>query len=600
MNFKCLDDLKNHLNGSYTEIKTSDGWDIIPEICPAGMNGDITVNCFRFAKIFRKSPDEIAQNSVEFLSAHPDVEKAEKVKAFVNLVMNGDALHRDTVGKFAEILSSCNLPVDKRRRVLIEFSAPNTNKPQHLGHVRNNTIGMSLASLMKRVGHEVFRINLVNDRGIHICKSMIAYQRFGNGATPESTGRKGDHLVGDFYVKFDTELRRQLKELKEGSPEFKDMPDEELFLKTEIGGAAQEMLQKWEAGDPEVVSLWKRMNVWVFAGFAQTYRRMGVEFEHTYLESQTYLLGKDLVVEGLAKGTFFKRDDGAILIDLEDVKLGKKVLLRSDGTSVYMTQDLGTTLLKYRDYSPDIQIWVVGDEQIHHFKTLFAILKKMGNAWADNLHHLSYGMVNLPTGKMKSREGTVVDADDLFDEMVNLAKSAALERVGEGKVPDDIDRRSEIIGIGAIKFNLLKFNPKTTIMFDPQASIKFEGDTGPYVQYACARINSIERKARESGLLTTEEVKWNLASSGEEKELSVRISQYPEILKASAERMDCSMVSEYLLELAKAFNRFYREHSVLNSDNDDLKKVRIALCFRTRDILVDGLKTLTIDVPEAM
>ncbi len=600
MNYKCLDDLKLFLSDKYSGGGAENNWDIIPEICPPEMKGDITVNCFRFAKIFRKSPDEMALGSAEFLSSHPDVEKAEKVKAFVNVTLRGEAVHRDTVAKMYEIMGTSVIPESKKQKVLIEFSAPNTNKPQHLGHVRNNTIGMSLASLMKRVGHDVVRINLVNDRGIHICKSMIAYQRFAGGSTPESSNRKGDHLVGDYYVKFDQEFRKQLGELREGNQELKDKTDEELFLQTEIGRSAQDMLQKWEAGDLEVKSLWRKMNSWVFAGFAQTYSRMGVEFEHTYLESQTYLLGKDLVEEGVRKGTFFRREDGAVLIDLEDVKLGKKVLLRADGTSVYMTQDLGTTLLKYRDNSPDIQIWVVGDEQIHHFKTLFAILNKMGYKWAGNLHHLAYGMVNLPTGKMKSREGTVVDADDLFDEMVALAKSATMERVGEGKVPDDIDRRSEIIGIGAIKFNLLKFNPKTTIMFDPQASIRFEGDTGPYVQYACARINSIERKAREAGLVTEEDINWKIASSHEEKELSVRISQYCDVLRQSAERMDCSILCEYLLELAKAFNRFYREHSVLSASGDDLKKTRLAICRRTRDVLADGLKALTIDVPEAM
>lgn len=600
MNYRCLDDLKLFLSGKYSDVKPVNDWEIIPEICPPEMNGDITVNCFRFAKVFRKNPDEIARESAEFLSSHPDVEKTEKIKAFVNVTLKGEAVHRDTVGKISEILKYSILPAGKKQKVLIEFSAPNTNKPQHLGHVRNNTIGMSLASLMKRVGHDVVRINLVNDRGIHICKSMIAYQRFGGGATPESSGKKGDHLVGDFYVKFDQELRKQLAELRERNQELKDKTDEELFLQTEIGRSAQDMLQKWEAGDQEVKSLWQKMNSWVFAGFAKTYERMGIVFEHTYLESQTYLLGKDLVEEGVRKGTFVRRDDGAVLVDLEDVKLGKKVLLRADGTSVYMTQDLGTTLLKYRDNTPDIQIWVVGDEQIHHFKTLFAILRKMGYKWADNLHHLAYGMVNLPTGKMKSREGTVVDADDLFDEMVALAKSATLERIGEGKVPDDIDRRSEIIGIGAIKFNLLKFNPKTTIMFDPQASIKFEGDTGPYVQYACARINSIERKAKDAGLAIKENINWKLAGSREEKELSVRISLYRDVLRQSAEKMDCSALCEYLLDLAKAFNRFYREHSVLNADNEELKRTRLALSCMTRDVLADGLKTLTIDVPEAM
>ena len=427
--FKCIADLEAFLKSEFPQAEIPDNWNIAPEKCPADMTGDLTVNCFRFARVFRAAPDKIAEMAAEFLSRHADVEKAEKIKAFVNLTLKGHAVHRDSVARLDALLDSGKLPPDKRQRILIEFSAPNTNKPQHLGHVRNNTLGMSLASLFKRVGHDVIAINLVNDRGIHICKSMLAYQRFGNGATPQSTGIKGDHLVGDFYVKFNSALKLELEALKKNKPELAGKDDEDLFLETEIGRATQQMLLDWEAGNPEVMALWKTMNSWVFDGFDVTYKRMGIKFDHTYLESQTYLLGKDLVAESLKKGVFTQRPDGAVVVDLG--KMGQKVVLRSDGTSVYITQDIGTTLKKYENYKPDTQIWVVGDEQILHFNMLFAILKKMGYPWADNLFHLVYGMVNLPTGKMKSREGTVVHADDLFNEMVELAKDAASERCGD-------------------------------------------------------------------------------------------------------------------------------------------------------------------------
>ena len=370
----------------------------------------------------------------------------------------------------------------------------------------------------------MIEINLVNDRGIHICKSMIAYQRFGNGDTPEKSGIKGDHFVGNYYVKYNIALKEQIKELRAAKPELAGKSDDELFLEAEIGRAAQEMLRKWEAGDKDTVALWKLMNSWVIAGFNETYRRMGVEFKKTYLESETYLLGKDSVKKGLEQGIFTRREDGAVIADLG--KLGTKVLLRKDGTSVYITQDIGTTMLKYNDFHPDSLMWVVGDEQILHFQMLFSILKKMGNKWADNLYHMAYGMVNLPTGKMKSREGTVVDADDLFDEMHELAKKATLERVGE-EIPADLEERSEIIGMGALKFMLLKFNPKTTMMFDPQASLKFEGDTGPYVQYACARINSISRKAADRGFAFDAKPDWPLLDSAEERSLAVCMARYP-------------------------------------------------------------------------
>ena len=596
--FKCIADLEAFLKSEFPQAEIPANWNIATEKCPADMTGDLTVNCFRFAKIFRAAPDKIAEMSADFLNRHADVEKAEKIKAFVNLTLKGHAVHRDSVARLSELLDSGRLPQDKRQRILIEFSAPNTNKPQHLGHVRNNTLGMSLASLLKRVGHDVIAINLVNDRGIHICKSMLAYQRFGNGVTPQSTGIKGDHLVGDFYVKFNSALKLELEALKKDKPELSGKDDEDLFLETEIGRATQKMLQDWEAGDPAVMALWKTMNSWVFEGFDVTYKRMGIKFDHTYLESQTYLLGKDLVAESLKKGVFTQRPDGAVVVDLG--KMGQKVVLRSDGTSVYITQDIGTTLKKYEDYKPDSQIWVVGDEQILHFNMLFAILKKMGYSWADNLFHLVYGMVNLPTGKMKSREGTVVDADDLFAEMVDLAKEAARERCGDEVTEEDIAARAEIIGMGALKFMLLKFNPKTTMTFDPQASVKFEGDTGPYVQYACARINSIERKSIERGIKCDDNPDWSLLTKEEEKSLSITAYFYPQALLEASEKKDNSVLVEYLLDLAKAFNRFYRECPVLAADDENLRKSRLALCAGIRAILADGLNTLTIGVPEAM
>lgn len=594
MNFKCIDDLYIFL----TEGQQIENMIIEADICPPEMVGDITVNCFRFARSLKQNPMELAVKVAEFLSSHEDVENVEAIKAFVNVTLKAGALHRDSVAKLDELFKAAALPENEQKRILIEYSAPNTNKPQHLGHVRNNTLGMALVSLMKRIGHDVIPINLVNDRGIHICKSMVAYQRFGDGTTPESTGKKGDHLVGDFYVKYDQELKKQLADLRTSQPALKEKSDEDLFLETEIGAAAQKMLQDWEAGDCEVRNLWEMMNGWVFDGFQKTYDRMGINFDHTYLESDTYLLGKDIIEVGLKNGVFFKRDDGAVIADLGK-KLGEKVVLRSDGTSVYITQDIGTTMKKYDDYHPETQVWVVGDEQKYHFDVLFAILQKLGCEWAGDLHHLAYGMVNLPSGKMKSREGTVVDADDLFDEMTALAKSATLERAGDD-VPEDLDERSEIIGMGALKFMLLKFNPKTTIMFDPEASVKFEGDTGPYVQYACARISSILRRGGIDEDAPDGDINWDLLSSQFEKNLSTRAFQYPGILKRAGELMDCSGIVNYLLDLAKDFSRFYRECSVLSAETEELKTARLAISRRVRDILADGLHTLTIRVPKAM
>ena len=592
MNLRFAKDLSDFLSQKYSVANLS----IAPELCPANFDGDLTINCFILAKQLKQNPMAIAAEVQKYLAEHPDIEKAELVKAFVNVTLNAAALMRDTVQADGQILADVKLPEAERRRILIEFSAPNTNKPQHLGHVRNNCVGMATASILEAAGHEVVRINLVNDRGIHICKSMIAYQRFGNGTTPEQAGKKGDHLVGDFYVAYDKEYRKQLKELREAHPELAEKDDDELFLQTEIGRAAQDMLVKWEANDPEVRKLWNMMNQWVFDGFAETYKRMGVAFKHTYLESQTYKLGKDIIQEGLERGVFKKRDDGAIIIEFADPSLGTKVVLRSDGTSVYVTQDIGTTLLKQKDFNPDQQIWVVGDEQIRHFKVLFAILKALGYQWADKLVHMAYGMVNLPSGKMKSREGTVVDADDLMDEMEDLARQATLEKAGETP-PDNLDERAHVISLAALKFMLLKVNPKTTIMFDPQASIKFEGDTGPYVLYAYARISSMLRKAADIELPAPD---WAKLADAAERKLAIRCATFPEAIQKAARELDSSTVASYLLDLAKDFSTFYRNCPVLNAEEPSLKAARLQLSARVRDILRAGLSALTINTLESM
>jgi arginyl-tRNA synthetase len=592
MKFAFVRDLEQHLASTCGTPVT----DLAVELCPPEFAGDVTINGFLLARQLRRNPAQIAETIARFLAGHADVESAVAVKAFANVTLKPAALLRDTVSRPDELLAAVALPPAQQRRVLIEFSAPNTNKPQHLGHVRNNSIGMATAALLARVGHTVTRVNLINDRGIHICKSMLAYQRQGQGATPASTGTKGDHLVGDYYVKFDAEFRRQLAELGSARPELAGKSADELFLETEVGRSAQDMLIAWEKGDAEVRRLWETMNGWVLAGFETTYGRMGVKFDRTYLESQTYTFGRDTIHEGLARGVFRRREDGAIVIDFEDKNLGTKVVLRSDGTSVYVTQDIGTTLLKQRDYQPEQQIWVVGDEQIHHFNILFAILKALGYTWADRLVHMAYGMVNLPTGRMKSREGTVVDADDLFDEMEALARQATLERATDG-APENLDERARAIAMAALKFMLLKVSPRTTILFDPQASITFEGDTGPYVLYAYARISSVLRKA---GALSSEAVDWGSLGLPEERLLALRCAQYPETVQRAAAALDTSILAGYLLDLAKDFSRFWRSCPVLAAPTAAERLARLRLCVIVRDILQDGLSTLTIGTLDAM
>jgi len=597
MKFKSIADLERHLASEFAV----ESLEITLERPPPNLAGDIAVNCFRLASSLRCNPIKIASAAAAFLESHPETTLVEQVKAYVNVSLEPESLFSSTVGSSEMPREAGLLRPEERRRIAVEFSAPNTNKPQHLGHIRNNTLGQATVSLLRRVGHETYAINLVNDRGIHICKSMLAYARFGEGETPEKAGKKGDYLVGEYYVKFDREYRRQVVELRQNEPGLEEKKDEDLFLQTEIGRAAQDMLSKWEAGDPEVKKLWRTMNDWVLAGFEETYNRLGVVFDKTYLESETYGKGKEIIQECLDNGLFQRREDGAVFVDLDDLKLGRKILLRGDGTSVYVTQDLGTTVIKQRDFEPHRQIWIVGDEQIYHFKVLFAILRKIGYSWCqpeDALFHMAYGMVNLPSGKMKSREGTVVDADDLLDEMENLARKATLQRYPEE--PDDLSRRARLIGLGALKFMLLKVNPGTTLMFDPEASLKFEGDTGPYLLYAYARIASMLRKAAEDGKLSSEPVNWDALGTEEEKDLALSCGSYPEVLPRAAKELDPSILTNYLLILAKSFSRFYRECSVLNAESLELRDARLELSRRVRDILADGLETLGIEPLESM
>ena len=589
MNFQCIENLAEYWN-NVVELSV--------ELCPPNMTGDLTLNCFRLAKPLKSNPMAVAKDAAEFLGNHADVSDVEIVKAFVNFTLTEKALYRDTISDQEAMLDLALIDESQRKRLLIEYSAPNTNKPLHLGHLRNNSLGMALVEISKRVGHHVIPINLVNDRGVHICKSMLAYQLFGGNQTPETEGKKGDHLVGDFYVKYAQELKKEVAALKETDTSLVDKTEEELFLQTKLGEATQKMLQDWEDNDPDVRALWKKMNSWVLDGFQETYARMGVAFERTYFESDTFTLGKDIIADGLQNRIFYQREDGATEIDLTSRKLDKKVVLRSDGTSVYITQDIGTTLLKAQDFEPDGMVWVVGNEQIYHFNVLFAICKELGYKWADDLYHLAYGMVNLPHGRMKSREGTVVDADRFFDEMHDLSRAAILERVGDD-VPDDLEHRAEVIGIGAVKFMLLKVAPRTTMKFDPEAAVKFTGDTSALLQYTYARISSIKTKAVGKELADITD--WTLLTHPKERLLGLACANYGNVMKRAAAEHDPSGLCSYLLELARTFNSFYDDCPVVKDEvAPDLRRARLELTKRVQVVLQDGLKSLTIGTLETM
>ena len=550
--------------------------------------GQITVVTFPITRFSKKSPEVTGEELGAFLqNVIPDVVAFNVIKGFLNLSIS-DSYWINSLEQAANYQATAN-----GKKVMVEYSSPNTNKPLHLGHIRNNLLGYSVAEILAASGYEVVKANLVNDRGIHICKSMLAWQKFGNGETPESSGLKGDHLVGKYYVLFDKAYKAEQEALlAQGKTEEEAKKQAPLIME------AQAMLQAWEAGDEAVLSLWKTMNTWVYAGFEQTYTTLGVDFKKYYYESNTYLLGKDCIEEGLKKGVFFKKDDGSVWIDLTADGLDEKLVLRADGTSVYITQDLGTAQLKYDDFGMDESIYVVGNEQDYHFKVLFLILEKLGKTWAKGLYHLSYGMVDLPSGKMKSREGTVVDADDLLAEMVATAKQRT-EELGkvEGFTEDEKANLYRMIGLGALKYFLLKVEPKKRLLFDPNESIDFQGNTGPFIQYTYARIQSVLNKANY-GVAAKTNYSGTLTSS--ERDVLVCLSQYPALLQAAATEYSPALVANYTYELAKLYNKFYHEEIILKLEDEDLKNFRLALSAATAKTIKMAMHLLGIQVPDRM
>ncbi|MFI5138241.1 MAG: arginine--tRNA ligase [Sphingobacteriales bacterium] len=554
--------------------------------------GQVTVVTFAFTKFSKKSPEQTGNEIGAFLQNElKEVTGFNVIKGFLNISLADDYWKSRL---YDEILPD-DFAVFKPngKKVMVEYSSPNTNKPLHLGHVRNNLLGFSVAEILAAAGYDVVKTNLVNDRGIHICKSMLAWQKWGNGETPESSGLKGDHLVGKYYVIFDKEYKKQIEDLKTSGQTEDDAKKNAPLIKE-----AQEMLQKWEAGDLEVMSLWEKMNSWVYAGFAETYKRLGVSFDKFYYESNTYLLGKDIIEEGLAKGVFYRKDDNSVWIDLTAEGLDEKLVLRSDGTSVYMTQDMGTAQLKHNDFHIDKSIYVVGNEQDYHFKVLFTILKKLGKDGADGLFHLSYGMVDLPSGKMKSREGTVVDADDLMDEMELTAKeqTEAMGKV-DGFSEDEKLHLYHTIGMGALKYFLLKVDPKKRLLFDPNESVDFQGHTGPFIQYTHARIRSVLSRAGAADISRAHDY---TALAVEERDLIVSLTQFPETILLAAEGYSPAVVANYVYELAKIYNKFYHERSILQAEDEAAKQFRLLLSEASGKVINKAMALLGIEVPERM
>lgn len=557
--------------------------------------GTFTFVVFPYTKQAGMAPPMIAQKLGEFVHANNNqVSSFQVVQGFLNLSLTEETWVAILAENLADTQAFRLAP--KKETVLIEYSSPNTNKPLHLGHLRNNFLGYSVAQIMQAAGYEVIKTNLVNDRGIHICKSMLAYQLFGQGETPESSGTKGDHLVGKYYVAFDKAYKEEIETLKKaGKTEDQAKAEAPILLQ------AQAMLLAWEQQDPEVLALWERMNSWVFAGFEKSYAQMGVDFDKIYRESNTYLLGKKLVDEGLDQGVFYKKTDGSVWINLEEEGLDEKLVLRKDGTSVYITQDMGTAQLKYTDFGAKQSIYVVGNEQDYHFEVLFHILKKLNKPFSTGNFHLSYGMVDLPSGKMKSREGTVVDADDLMAEMVQTAKDRTLEL---GKIDGFSDAESNTLfnqlGMGALKYFLLKVDPKKRMLFNPAESIDFQGNTGPFIQYTHARIKSIIRKATELKINTTWAVDPTITLAAAEKELVYLVAQYKLKIEEAATQLAPSVIAQYVYDLAKEFNKFYNELSIINEEDETKQKIRLSLVELTGKTIQQAAKLLGVIVPERM
>ena len=554
--------------------------------------GDYTVVLFSLVKSLRKSPEALAAElGTALLSTYPDLYTSHSlVKGFMNLSIRDQYWIDMLTRHHSDICFGKGAP--KHKKVMVEYSSPNTNKPLHLGHLRNNFLGWSIAEILKANGYDVVRTCIVNDRGVHICKSMIAWQRFANGATPSSTGIKGDHLVGDYYVKFNDAYKAEVEALVANGMDKALAEKEAPIMK-----ATQEMLIKWEEGDPEVIDLWRRMNGWVYEGFDKTYQRIGSHFDKTYYESETYLLGKDAVTAGLEKGVFFRKEDGSVWIDLTADGLDEKLLLRKDGTSVYITQDIGLAMRKFEEYQIDQSIYVIGDEQNYHMKVLRLICQKLGLPYADGIHHLSYGMVELPTGKMKSREGTVVDADDLVAEMISMAEQHTRTLGKVNDIPEeDLSALFETLGLGALKFYLLRVDPKKKMIFNPEESIEFHGFTGPFAQYTYARIRSILRKIQPVH-------GFNISADGLlplERSLLVMLEQYGLVIRQAAEEMNPSLIGVYAFNLAKDFNSFYAEHSVANAESEEKRQLRLRLSEMTSVVIASALQLLGMRVPERM
>jgi arginyl-tRNA synthetase len=554
--------------------------------------GDITLVAFPLTRFSEKSPEQTGADVGEWLVANvPQVESFNVVSGFLNIKMSKD-FWREQLLEIAGSASFGYFP-PSGKTVMVEYSSPNTNKPLHLGHIRNNLLGHSVAKILTANGHRVIKVNLVNDRGIHICKSMLAWQKFGNGETPESSGKKGDHLVGEYYVRFDKEYKRQMTVLRHTG-----VPEDEAKRQAPIMQEAQKMLLAWEQGNDEVFDLWEKMNEWVYEGFDATYKKLGISFDKTYYESRTYLLGKELVDEGLRKGVFVKREDGSVWCDLTPDGLDQKLLLRSDGTSVYMTQDLGTAKRRFMEYSFSELIYVVGNEQNYHFQVLKLILKKLGYDWSDNIYHLSYGMVELPEGKMKSREGTVVDADELIDAMVATARETSLELGKLADVPKEEQQRLfHMVGLGALKYFILKVDPKKTMLFDPKESIDFNGNTGPFIQYTYARTCSVLRKAQEQQA----EANPAAAMPGErEVELIKNMADFPQVVAQAGIEYSPALVANYAFDLAREFNQYYHDVSILKEEDAAVRQQRLALLQQVGKTLKTAMDLLGIELPERM
>ena len=579
----------NELYGLTVEPQT-----IVPQATRKEFEGNLTIVVFPFLRASHKAPDATAQEIGEYLATHCEaVEKFNVIKGFLNITIKPSFW----TGVLQHVASTPNYGFttanDDSQLVMIEYSSPNTNKPLHLGHVRNNLLGYSLSKIMEANGYKVVKTNIVNDRGIHICKSMLAWLKWGEGATPESTGKKGDHLIGDFYVAFDKHYKAEVKELVE-----KGMSQEEAEKQAPLIQEAHDMLRRWEAGDPEVRALWKKMNDWVYDGFDKTYKRMGVSFDKIYYESDTYLVGRDTVLEGLDKGLFYRKEDNSVWADLTPDGLDHKLLLRSDGTSVYMTQDIGTAQLRYKDYPIDRMIYVVGNEQNYHFQVLSLLLDKLGFKWGKDLVHFSYGMVELPNGKMKSREGTVVDADELMDEMIATATEMAGEPGRLQGVPDDErDDVLRMIGLGALKYFILKVDPRKTMLFDPSESIDFNGNTGPFIQYTHARIQSVLRKSGEN--YNAVDIS-NVAPNDKETSLIQRLADFTTVVADAGRNYSPALIANYVYDLAKEYNQFYHDCSILREQDEKVRAFRLLLSATVASVIRRGMGLLGIEVPDRM